>query len=189
MKNFTILLIILLLNVSIVIYFFFKSPSISEITSREKKIEAAIVKQFEVDQKSLILSSPLLDSIQKYMHSNVLFCMYFGSNSCGSCVDNAIADLISLKKTLGKKNILVIVSEDNEKSAKLMMNTVKDYFNTLCVKKNELKFDGINESLHINFFLLDHSMKPFCLYFYMPEFPSLNREYFNIVAKRLLLQQ
>jgi len=187
MKNLIIGIIFVTLSANITFFFILRrNPVDSENASREKKIEAMMLKQFEVEHRSLILSSNLIDSIQKYQNNSILFIFYFNNHSCGSCVDNAIADLISYKETIGKQHILIIVSEDNEKSAKLMMNNVKDYFNTIWIKNNELKFEGIEENLPIHFFLLDQTMMPFCLYFYMPEFSALNRKYFNIVAKKIL---
>lgn len=192
MKNFTFIIVgfvIGVLCINIVIFFVGRrktQPIIYENNSREKKMEHVMQKQFELEHRPLVLTEILSDSLNKYINNNTILVFYFNDNSCDPCTDSAIADLINYKEKIGKQNILVIISVDNRREAMLLTNQVKDHFNTLWIKNNEMQFEGIAENSPIHFFLLDRTMVPFCLYFYMPEFPTLNKEYFNIVAKRIL---
>ena len=193
MSKFTtivICLVIFALCVNLVIFFLGRvktnpTPLISENNSREKKIEHVMLKQFEVEHRPLIISATLSNSLKEYMKSNTILVFYFDKLSCDPCTNIAIADLISHKETIGKQHILVLVAEDDQRQAMLLMSQVKDHFNTLWIKPSEIKFEGIDEHLPVHFFLLDQSLNPFCLYFFMPEFSAFNNEYFNMVAKRI----
>ena len=133
-----------------------------------------------------MLSKNISDSLQKRINDKLLLVLYFDSFSCDACISKAISDLINYKEKIGVQNVLVIVSEDEQRRAMLLMNQVRDHFNTLWVKRNDLMFEGISDdNLPVHLFLLDRTMIPFCIYFYMPEFPLINKAYFNIVANKI----
>ena len=195
MKKFSFILtgiIIGALIVNIVIFLIGRSPAAfvaNEDDSMKTKIESVMIKQFEFEHRSLVISNAISDSLQKRINNNLLFVLFFDSYSCDVCTSKAIADLIDYKEKIGVNNILVIVSEDDQRKAMLLMNKVSDHFNTLWVKRNELMIEGIREdNVPTHLFLLDSTMKPFCLYLYMPEFPLINKEYFNIITNRILQQ-
>jgi hypothetical protein len=148
------------------------------------KLQSIMQKQFEIENRSLIINNLLIDSFKNYTLNDTILILYIDKYSCSSCVDNAIADLLSFKDSIDSKNVLIILSTDDKKDAVLMKNKVRNLFNILPVKEGDINFEGITENLPLHFFVIDNKLIPFCIYFYAPEFPVLNKSYLNIVNQR-----
>jgi hypothetical protein len=152
--------------------------------SRIVKLQTIIQKQFEVENKSLTMNDTIADLLRNYTRDKNLLVLCFDKYSCSSCIDNAIADLLSFKDSIDSLNVLILFSTENKKDIILLKNKINNSFNILSVKEKDIKFEGISENLPLHFFVLDSQLKPFCIYFYAPEFPQLNRKYFNTVHRR-----
>jgi hypothetical protein len=150
------------------------------------KLLSIIQKHFEIENRSLIINNFQADLLKNYIGNDTVLILYIDKYSCSLCIDNAIADLLSFKDRVNSQNILVIFSTENNKGVTLLKNQIKNSFNILTVKEDDIKFDGISDHLPIHFFVIDKNLKPFCVYFYASEFTELNRAYFNIIYRRFL---
>jgi hypothetical protein len=152
--------------------------------SRIVKLQTIIQKQFATENKSLIMNDSIADLLRNYTKDKTILILRFDKYSCSSCTDNAIADLLSFKDSIGSQNIFILFSTENKKDITLLKNQIKNSFNIISVKEGDINFEGISENLPLHFFMLDSQLKPFCIYFYAPEFSKLNRKYFNTVYQR-----
>ncbi|MDR0385514.1 MAG: hypothetical protein LBH60_05510 [Prevotellaceae bacterium] len=152
------------------------------------KLQSIMQKQFETEGRHLAVNDKFTDSLMNYAKNNAVLILYIDRYSCSSCVDNAIADLLSLKDSIDSQNVLLILSieGDGKKEVALLRNKIRNQFNILAVEEGDIKLEGIPENLPVHFFVLDDRLMPFCIYFYAPEFPALNRSYLNTVYQRFL---
>jgi hypothetical protein len=157
--------------------------------SRVIKLQSIMQKQFEIENRTLVINALLTDSLKKYNRDNTVLILYLDKYSCSLCVDNAIADLLSFKDSIDSQNILIILSTENKKDAILLKNKIRNQFNILSVKEEDIKYEGISDNLPIHFFIVDNSLKSFCVYFYAPEFPGLNKSYLNTVYQRFFKKE
>jgi hypothetical protein len=150
------------------------------------KLQSLMQAQLEVENKSLIVNNVISDSLMNYIGNDTILILYLDQYSCGICIDNAIADLLSYKDSIDPKNVLIIFSAENNRDVILLRNKIKNSFNILPIKERDMNFEGISKNMPIHFFVIDRNLEPFCIYFYAPEFSELNKKYLNIVHQRFL---
>jgi hypothetical protein len=186
--------VLLLVNalISLLIYNQNRQPVTGKqipVNSGANKLQSIMQKQFETANRSLNINDSLLDSFRNYTGNGTVLVLYIDQYSCSSCVDNAIADLLSFKDSIGIQNILIILSTKNKKDAALMKNKTGNQFKILPVREKDINFEGISENLPVHFYVIDNRLMPFCIYFYAPEFPQLNTQYLNIVYNRFFKKE
>jgi hypothetical protein len=191
-KVILIMFIVCLFSTGISLFLYKQNDNTSMVIQQDSKaitLQSIIQAQFEIENKSLVVNSRITDSLMKYVGDNMVLVLRFDQHSCDICKDNAIADLLSLKDNIDSQNVLIIFSTDSRKDVTILNNQIKNGFNILSIEEGDIKFEGMPENLPIHFFVLDSNLAPFCIYFYDPEFPELNKKYLDIVYRRFLKRE
>jgi hypothetical protein len=194
-QNYAILIglfIFLLLNTGISIFIYQQNNDTKasvQTDSRFIKLQSIMQKQFETANRYFVGNNAVVDSLKNYIENNIVLMLHLDKYSCISCIDNAIADLLSFKDSIDSQNVLIIFSTESVRDAILLKNKIQNKFKILCIRDGDINLEGISENLPIYFCLIDNQLKPFNIYFYATEFAGLNKKYLSIVYQRFFKKE